>query len=297
MRGEGPLRYPGAKSNLAPFVAEFVERHRLVGLRLVEPFAGSAAVSRYLLGKKLVTSAVLWELDPGAFAFWKSALWNTTELQRRVSAADVSLAEFDRCRQVLFCTDGRPRDELELGFAFLFLNRTSFSGIVGAGPIGGRSQSSKYAIHCRFNKEELVKQIAKIGNLRELVKLQFGDGIKAVEKAHHTDFLYIDPPYFSNGKKFYRKYFNTFDHYKLRKAARISPAYWLLSYDYNKKVEYLYKEYLHARIDLYHSARTARPKEEILISPLGFSGTSALMPPPYEAWTSSENPMVSAGNF
>lgn len=270
MRGEGPLRYPGAKSNLAPTVAELVERHRLVGLQLAEPFAGSAAVSRYLLRKNLIESAILWEFDPGVFAFWKAVLFETEELQRRIQLADVSLREFDRCREHLFEVRGRPKDALETGYSFLFLNRTSYSGIVGAGPIGGRSQSSDYSIGCRFNKARLVRQIGSLGELRERVSIRYGDGIKAIAGAKRGTFLYVDPPYFSNGKKFYRKYFSDFDHRRLNRALRLTRAFWLLSYDYEDEIERLYRKLPTRQVDLYHSARGAGAKTEILVSPLGF---------------------------
>jgi DNA adenine methylase len=39
----------------------------------------------------------------------------------------------------------------ELGLAFLFFNRTNYSGIINAGPIGGKRQLSKYKMQCRFN--------------------------------------------------------------------------------------------------------------------------------------------------
>jgi DNA adenine methylase len=235
-------------------------------------------VSRYLIRKRLIRAAVLWEADPGAFGFWKAALHDTERLQRRIESAEVSMAEFNRCREFLFSIESRPKDILEVGYAFLFLNRTSYSGIVGAGPIGGRGQSSAYSIDCRFNKRELVRQIGELGRLRNCIKIRFGDGITAIQSSTDNDFMYVDPPYFKNGKKFYRKSFCTFDHYRLRKALISATGYWLLSYDYDRKVDYLYRHNPTSHVDLYHSARGAGSKQEILISPLGFAGTSIAKP-------------------
>ena len=51
----------------------------------------------------------------------------------------------------------------------LFLNRTTFSGILGghAGPIGGRSQSSDHTIDCRFNKDALAERILNVKRLHD----------------------------------------------------------------------------------------------------------------------------------
>jgi DNA adenine methylase len=275
MRGDGPLRYPGAKSNLALLVAEFMENRHLVGLPVTEPFAGSAAVSRYLLKRRIVPSAHLWELDLGAFSFWKAALERNSELRRRVRDAKVDLHEFDRCSALLGGLSAPPEDPIEAGYAFLFLNRTSYSGIVGAGPIGGRNQSSDYSIDCRFNKLRLLDQIGSISYISDKMTISYGDGITAIDNSD-DEFLYVDPPYFTNGKKFYKKYFSTFDHFRLRRSLSNIHGRWLLSYDYDRKVQYLYRNFPCETIQLYHSARRSGDKHEILVSPLGFASSRAI---------------------
>lgn len=271
MRGEGPLRYPGAKSNLAAYVAEFVESHCLVGLAFCEPFAGSAAVSRYLLGRNLIDHAHLYEIDPGLYSFWKAVFDHTEALVDRVYSTRVNLDEFDRQTAILSDRNASNHDLLDKGFAFLFLNRTSYSGIVGAGPIGGRLQASDYPVDCRYNAAALAKQIRDLSRIGPRVTVSNSDGITAISEAGSDTFVYADPPYFSNGKKFYRDYFNVFDHYRLRKALLKSQGNWLLSYDYDRKVEYLYRDIPSSVISLYHSARAAGAKQELLVSPLGFN--------------------------
>jgi DNA adenine methylase len=274
MRGEGPLRYPGAKSNLARFVVEFMERRHLVGLPVAEPFAGSAAVSCYLVSRRIAPSASLWEADIGAYSFWVSVLEHCESLRLRVAEAPITLEEFDRCTDYLRGLVAPPDDPVEAGYAFLFLNRTSYSGIVGAGPIGGRTQSSAYPIDCRFNRSRLDAQLANLGKLSGLVTITFGDGIAAISQCEDS-FIYADPPYFTNGKKFYNKHFGTFDHFRLRKALAASHGRWLLSYDYDRKVEYLYRAFPSRTIQLFHSAREAKSKREFIASPLGFSEMTA----------------------
>jgi hypothetical protein len=44
-----PLRYPGGKQRLAPFIAEILEHNDAVGWNYVEPYAGGAGVAIELL--------------------------------------------------------------------------------------------------------------------------------------------------------------------------------------------------------------------------------------------------------
>ena len=57
--------------------------------------------------------------------------------------------------------------DLELATKCLFLNRTTFSGILNgrAGPIGGRAQSSEFGIGCRFNLDGIVERLEYVGHL------------------------------------------------------------------------------------------------------------------------------------
>src|SRR5690606_17733209 len=60
-----------------------------------------------------------------------------------------------------------------LALKCLFLNRTTFSGILhgSAGPIGGRSQRSRYDIACRFPLEGLAQRIRWVGHLSNTGRL------------------------------------------------------------------------------------------------------------------------------
>src|SRR5690606_32232100 len=116
----------------------------------------------------VVERALLADADPMVAAFWQVAAARTEELIGRISeehskyvlsGGSKALERWD------FWRSWKPRPEasqatssLELATKCLFLNRTTFSGILHgqAGPIGGRSQSSDYGIGCRFNLPALV---------------------------------------------------------------------------------------------------------------------------------------------
>jgi hypothetical protein len=67
-----PLRYPGGKRKLAPFIADLITRAGLEVELLVEPFAGGAAVAISLLESGHVQSIALADADPLVAAFWKT---------------------------------------------------------------------------------------------------------------------------------------------------------------------------------------------------------------------------------
>ena len=63
-------------------------------------------------------------------------------LVRKIGRTDVTLEEFDRQKSVQ--AKKGAVDRFSLGFSTLFLNRTTFSGIITGGPIVGREQLGTY---------------------------------------------------------------------------------------------------------------------------------------------------------
>ena len=51
-----PLRYPGGKASLVDYVEKFIESNKISVDTLIEPYAGSAAVSIGLLNKNIINN-------------------------------------------------------------------------------------------------------------------------------------------------------------------------------------------------------------------------------------------------
>jgi DNA adenine methylase len=150
MRYQSPLRYPGAKSGLANVIADLITSasRRLGAPELfVEPFAGGASTALRLAGVGAVRRVLLADADPLVATFWKVAAADTDWLIDRMMDEAVTLERWDHWR----VWQPRGPDDRELAVKCLFLNRTTFSGILHgrAGPIGGRKQESSYKIDCR----------------------------------------------------------------------------------------------------------------------------------------------------
>lgn len=146
---DSPLRYPGGKTQLAPFVIDLLKTNDLFYGHYVEPFAGGAGIAWKLLLNNYVTHIHINDIDPAIHAFWHCSLYRTDELCDRIHATKVTVAGWRRQKAVL--RRSRPA-QLDLAFSTFFVNRTSRSGIMDGGIIGGYNQEGDYKLDCRFNK-------------------------------------------------------------------------------------------------------------------------------------------------
>lgn len=298
-RYQSPLRYPGAKSGLSNVIGELLTaaqqstQVQRVDL-LVEPFAGGASTTLRLVGAGTVSRALLADADPMVAAFWQVAAARTQELIERIShehstyvaaGGATALERWDYWRAWAAAPGtSRATEDLELATKCLFLNRTTFSGILHgqAGPIGGRAQTSNYDIGCRFNLAALTERVEYVGHLYEtkrIVDVWRADWKTTLHgvASHYKTLLpdrviaYIDPPYLSKSGKLYRRSFDVraaqsgrdldwmagLQHYNLAEYLRREMQYrWILSYDYDDRL--LTEAALYAAKAMQPSARTRR---------------------------------------
>jgi DNA adenine methylase len=254
-----PLRYPGAKRRLSGYIAEVL---RLNGLRpklFVEPFAGGASVSLELLNKGLVEGIALGERDPLVASFWKVVFWDTDWLVEQIQRVAVTLERWHYFRSA------RHRTNRDRALACLFLNRTSFSGILSptAGPIGGQSQEGKYPIDCRFPADTLVKRVRQAAALADHVRfVHWGGWAGTVAKVDRLGidrgqvFYYLDPPFYKKSDRLYAHVFGPEDHQRLHDGVVKLKQHWLLSYDPAPAIvgKYSHNGEGPKRVDLLYSA-------------------------------------------
>ncbi|APO48128.1 hypothetical protein BS614_08780 [Paenibacillus xylanexedens] len=274
---KSPLRYPGSKSDLSPYVEKVIHNNDLNGCHLIEPFAGGASISLTLLQKGIVGKVTLLEFDPLVYCFWESVFKYTDQLCEMIEETPITIGVWERFQIYKGIDIPLKNNILELGFAGLFLNRTSFSGILKGGPLGGKEQLSTYKIDCRFNKQKIIETIKFISLFSDRVNVKWGNSLKYLSNlkkktSQEKTFLYVDPPYYDKGKSLYRKYFTERDHKALYRRLTSLQYPWLLSYDDCPFITYLYS---HSKTDLKkqnlffdYSAGGSKKKQEILISNL-----------------------------
>lgn len=170
-----PLRYPGGKGKLAAFIKEVFATNNLLDGNYVEPYAGGAAIGLELLFHEYVSHIYINDYSRPVYAFWKSVLDHTEPFTRRVHDTPITVRTWDKQKRIL--TNAGDYDDLALGFATFFLNRTNRSGILNGGIIGGRDQSGPWKIDARFNTHELIFRIECIAKQRGRVTISNEDAV------------------------------------------------------------------------------------------------------------------------
>ena len=169
MISKSPLRYPGGKVKLYPFMEQLIRQNTVDPPIYVEPFAGGAGLALELLFNGNVERIMINDLDPAIYSFWYSITNEETFYLfiNRVNEVDININEWKIQKDIYMHQD--IHNKLELGFATFFLNRCNRSGILKAGPIGGQKQNGNYRIDCRFNKDRLIPLLRKIYDNRNRI--------------------------------------------------------------------------------------------------------------------------------
>lgn len=263
-----PLRYPGGKAKLFPFVSQLISRNSLFGHTYCEPYAGGAGLALRLLSEGYVNRIWLNDYDPGIYSFWKSVLENTDAFCHLIETTNVDMDQW--YAQSAVWKAGLSRGELALGFATYFLNRTNRSGIIeGAGPIGGYAQAGEWKLDVRMVKERQIANIREISRHKRSIRLTNYDALKMLPEclADESTFTYLDPPYYVKGKKLYKNFYEHRDHEQIRDLLDVHRSgTWMLSYDDVAAVRDIYSKFVPTTYQLAYSAGKKGQGSEVIFS-------------------------------
>ncbi len=70
MRFYSPLRYPGGKGKLVPFLRALINENNLSGCVYLEPYAGGASAALALLMDGIVSQVYINDISYPIYAFW-----------------------------------------------------------------------------------------------------------------------------------------------------------------------------------------------------------------------------------
>lgn len=264
-----PLRYPGGKAKLAPFIRYVIENKLNRDIdTYIEPFAGGAGVALDLLLRDVVENIIINDYDKAIYSFWKAAIFDTDRFVRRIQEINITVEEWHRQKNIY--TNFRNRYSFDLGFATFFLNRTNRSGIITAGPIGGFEQNGNYPIDARFNKQALIQKIKEIAEKRNRIKVYNKDIRSFIQLViipnQKNSFVYFDPPYFQKGKELYKNYFLPKDHDEIyKRITQTLTCPWLITYDNVVNISDLYHQYYCKNYELVYSLSNKGKASEIMI--------------------------------
>lgn len=260
-----PLRYPGGKNCIFPFVSRLFYENGLLGSAYAEPYAGGAGLALRLLFEEYVERIYINDLDRSIYAFWTSVLTNADAFCSWIEDVDVSMDSWYRYKAIQ--NDAQSTDLLELAKSTFFLNRTNVSGVIKGGVIGGYEQKGRYKIDARFKKSDLICRIEKIAQFRNRISVSNLDGLAFVKKLDgkaEDIFIYLDPPYYQKGADLYMNFYSTADHEKLSNHIHRMRKKWMVSYDNH---DFILNLYAAERKIVYRLSQSAsnRIGDEVLI--------------------------------
>jgi DNA adenine methylase len=202
------------------------------------------------------------------YAFWHSVVHETDAMIDRILDAEISIESWLMAREIK--QNPGSYSLLDIGFATFFLSRTNRSGILNGGVIGGLKQKGEWKIDCRFNKEELVSRIKRIGFFRTRICVCNMDASKFLSEymtgISSKCFIYIDPPYYVKGAYLYQNHFEHKDHVNLAEiVSDIKDHKWVVSYDNAPQICEIYKKFGKEKFDINYSARSYSKGTEVMI--------------------------------
>lgn len=200
------LKYAGGKRWLVPSLERIwtLQLSSTPDLRLVEPFVGGMSVSLGLGPKK----AILSDINPHLINLYKSVA---------KGAFSLPLEEYQHDRDWYFALRERfnslVRSELDIESCnferarlFYMLNRTCFNGL------------TRFSLKGKFNvpfgnypRVEFLSPNQFSAYQDRFTDWDFSCGDFQSIKLASSDFLYLDPPYHSDGDKAFTGYFGKFD--------------------------------------------------------------------------------------
>lgn len=234
VRNYQPFRYPGGKTKLAknPAFRSLLDPILQGVETFYEGFLGSASITLDVALRYPNLKFVGTDYDLTISGFWEligsgtdAQVQELLALVAQPPTVELFRALRERAKQP------EPLTLVERAYHAIFFNRTTFSGIAHAQPIGGFNQTSKWTIDCRYNAPLLQK---KIQNLRRLLAGRLTvtneDALVWLQQIPAGVPLYLDPPYFVKGDALYPIKMDEMQHGKLADilATRTN---WIMSYD------------------------------------------------------------------
>lgn len=226
------FRYPGSKAKFA--VPIYAMLKPIVRRSFFDVFVGGGSILCYVATMNRTVELFANDLDPDISAFWTLiSKGDVGDLVDRLSVPP-TVELFYRLRE------SKPDGLVDHAYRAVFFNRTTFSGIAHASPIGGAEQKSKWTVDCRYNFETMKKKIYHMKGLFKgrltVFNLDFESAMNAAPRVP----LYLDPPYYDQGKALYPCFMDKKAHARLSILLR-DRSRWLLSYDDHPSIRQMYK--------------------------------------------------------
>ncbi len=261
-----PLRYPGGKNTLFPFVSDLIRKNNFTNSIYSEPYAGGCGLALKLLFDEVINEIYLNDFDYFIYSFWTTILHQSEEFCDWIYEVNVDIEKWFYYKHLLLYPTQSTK--FEIAKATFFLNRCNISGIIKGGVIGDKQQNGKYKIDARFNKTKLIEKIKLIASKKDVIHftnldaLDFLITLKDIESV----FIYLDPPYFKKGSELYLNFYKESNHKDLFNFLVSYKKDFILSYDNIDFIKQLYKDFSIYRFNVSQSTSNKVGNEVIIFS-------------------------------
>jgi DNA adenine methylase len=217
---QSPLRFPGSKSRVYNKIRKYLNDNHL---EYREAFLGGGSI---FFKKRLAKYNWINDKDPLVYAFFLTLRDDPEGICKKIY--DIGVPTIEKWK---YLRSTKPETILDKAFYLLFFNRTNYSGIFKANPIGGISQKSKWKIDCRWNADLLCHRIMECSKKLQGTKitcLDFQDVILAPGK---DVLIFLDPPYYQKGSQLYPVSMKHEEHVKMAELLKNTNHRFLLTID------------------------------------------------------------------
>lgn len=264
-----PLRYPGGKQKLWPFIDEILIENDLIGGDYAEAYAGGAGIAIELLLRGRVDRIHLNDSCRAIYSFWHSVLHEPERFCRKISRASLTIEEWKKQREV-FRARANVHDLFELGYATFYLNRCNRSGILNGGVIGGLNQHGPWKMDARFPRNDLITRVESIAEKRNRIRIRNWDAARFIKeyvpRLQLRSLVYFDPPYFRKAERLYYNHYQASDHAEIAELIQSAvQRLWLVSYDESSELLEHYSGRKHFGYKTQYSAASAYKGVEVFI--------------------------------
>lgn len=262
------FRYPGAKNKYLPILMEYIDPLLKEQKSFIDVFVGGGSV--LLEVAKKYPDAQLYAND---MDYWMYCFWNIVAGQDKSKLDELlELINIQPTLELFYkLREEESIDDIACAYRAVFFNRTTFSGILNSGPIGGKGQKSKYKVDCRYNSKKIRQKILNCNSLLSGRTTVTNSDFNSLHPFINTNIpAYCDPPYYIAGDSLYRERMSPQQHFVLRNILDIRNN-WVLSYDDCPTIRAHYSNKsiidLSARYCINGKKSTWQNKNELIISP------------------------------
>ncbi len=234
------FRYPGGKSRMIPVLRPYLAELAKDETKYAEPFVGGGSVALEIARHNPKIKLLLNDKDELVASVWQIICGTKQGVETLCRKLDVqpTVTMYRRIKET------HCQDTIGKAFKGLFLNRTSFNGMIhNSSPMGGVNQAGEYPIDSQYKPAVLARLLDEYHDLLKGRTTVSCDDATNFVRRHKDCPMFVDPPYFPDAKenKLYGIYMTKAEHEQLAdRLAEVRKC--VVTYNYSEAIRVLYAD-------------------------------------------------------